>query len=144
MLENLETYDVKILNYINKHTKVHINEIMKKYPDKKYSTKYRLDCLSEQNYSRHYNGRIQLPIDNTSYLNKEYVHLEDKKTKVTSSEFTGYYYVSDLGKKFLQNYKTTSREKHMSEFIRSFFFPMLIAFLTTLLTIWITSLIQSL
>ena len=38
----MEEIDIQILKYINKYGELHIDEILKKFPDNEYSTEYRI------------------------------------------------------------------------------------------------------
>ncbi len=130
--QNLHKYDYKIIKYISKYDQISIHDILKKFPDKKYSTTKRINDLSSI-----YSLQAGLSI-NYSYIEhiQEYLGKGSLGAEITKP--TNFYRITDIGRIELQNYLSKTRENNIKDFIRSFFFPMLIAAITALLTTYLT------
>ena len=97
--------DFLILEYISKFDSIHTNEILNKFPDNKFSTKYRLKLLSEM--EKHSSGHLYL--ENTSYIELNYVTCEDGFGG-TVSKTTDTYSITQKGKVALQEYKLSQNK----------------------------------
>lgn len=128
----LEKQDYKILRHIARFEKVHISEILSQFPENQYATQYRLNKLSKIKYS---GGGI--PIPDSSYIVE--VYEEYLSYGITDFRHTGEYRITALGRAELQDKNARDFDFWRKEFMRSIFFPMLVAALTTVITIWITS-----
>lgn len=127
----LEHIDIKILKYICKNEPVHMEDILKKFPDKKFSTNFRLQNLKTGKYTS--SGRFL--IENTSYIIEEYDFIKGDAIPLNT------YVSTELGKKFLQDSKIedvkNTKEyfkKLIIEIMRSILFPLLVALVTAYLT----------
>lgn len=97
---NLTEIDFQILDFIKKHNSVHIKDILLKFPDNKYSTKYKIELLSQQ--EKHSSGFYYL--ENTSYIKMNYEHYTNSLGETSLKELDTYY-ITEKGKVVLQEYK---------------------------------------
>ena len=97
--------DFLILKYISKFDSVHIDDILNKFPDNKFSTRYRLELLSEM--EKHSSGHFYL--ENTSYIKLNYINCEDGFGG-TVSKSTNTYSITQKGKVALQEYKLSQNK----------------------------------
>jgi len=125
----MEEIDIQILKYINKYGELHIDEILKKFPDNEYSTEYRISELSR--YEVH--SKIPVAIPNTSY------------SGTTRFKKTNIYYLTELGKTVIQDLKVEENRKKKEkiynvfmELMRSFFFPLVVSVASSFITAYLT------
>ena len=137
----LEEIDIEILNFIYKQGKVSKNDILKRFPESEFTTSLRLKQLEEKDY-KHIGMSIQIPIENTSYILsvKEYFTNSLNERDYRKLDI---YYLSDLGKMFIQDHfrkvkkqKKIFLKQFLLEIMRSIFCPLIVALLTTLITLW--------
>lgn len=119
----LNIIDIKILIFFYKKQEMTLSEILKKFPEKKYATTARLDYLSECGYIEE---------------DKEW-QSDEVLTLILNS--TGKFSITELGKKTVQDIKMSKIESikrnvytFFIEIMRSIFCPIIVAFLTALLT----------
>ena len=126
--------DFSILEYINNFDFVHIDDILNKFPDDKFSTKYRLEVLSkaEKHPSEHFY------LENTSYIELNYIYHTDKYGG-TFSESDNTYSITEKGKLALQEYKYSIKNNKIYTFKHSFLYPIISAIITAMVTTYITS-----
>ena len=132
----LSDIDIKILKYIYKNNKVHKYDILKKFPQEKYSTNLRLKEMEEEDFE------IYAPFESSKYIISEYEIIQDING-INTWHKLDIYYLTDYGKKFIQdhcqNVKNIKKDfwiKFLLEFMRSVFCPLIVAFITTLLTLY--------
>ena len=121
--------DFLILEYISKFDSIHTNEILNKFPDNKFSTKYRLELLSEM--KKHSSGYFYL--ENTSYIKLNYINCEDGFGG-TVSKSTNTYSITRKGKVALQEYKSSIKNQRIKTFKYSFLYPISSAIITAYIT----------
>ena len=138
----LEEIDIEILKFINQFGEVSKDEILNAFPENKFSTSYRISYLEEKEYKDSaYN--LKIPIPNTNYIESLYDYVKNEH-HTTESVKLDIYYLTDLGKTFLQdhNLKIKKQKKDffkqfLFEIMRSIFCPLIVALLTTLITLFI-------
>ena len=138
----LEEIDIEILKFINQFGEVSKDKILNAFPENKFSTSYRISYLEEKEYKDSaYN--LKIPIRNTNYIESLYDYVKNEH-HATESVKLDIYYLTDLGKTFLQdhNLKVKKQKKDffkqfLFEIMRSIFCPLIVALLTTLITLFI-------
>ena len=138
----LEEIDIEILKFINQFGEVSKDKILNAFPENKFSTSYRISYLEEKEYKDSaYN--LKIPISNTNYIESLYDYVKNEH-HATESVKLDIYYLTDLGKTFLQdhNLKVKKQKKDffkqfLFEIMRSIFCPLIVALLTTLITLFI-------
>lgn len=132
----LSDIDIKILKFIYESNKVYKYDILKKFPQGKYSTNLRLKEMEEEDFE------IYAHLESKKYIISEYKIFQDING-VNTWHKLDIYYLTDYGKKFIQDYyqdvKNIKKDfwtKFLLEFMRSVFCPLIVAFLTTLLTLY--------
>ena len=129
----MDDIDFSILEYIYKHGNIHLNDILNKFPDEKFSTKYRLEILSER--KKHSSGYFYL--ENSSYIEMQY---SCKKTDLGDVyDSTDIYFITEKGKVALQEHKISIKNKKIYTFKHSFLYPILSAVITAIITAYITT-----
>ncbi|MUU07903.1 MAG: hypothetical protein EP149_09630 [Phascolarctobacterium sp.] len=138
--------DYEILNFIDQFEKVTESNILKKFPNDKYATKYRLKLLSTPRYTnpiainRSVQGGTltevrQEIIPDTSYI--EYKKFVEKSGGMTLTIETEFVFVTPLGRMALQNQSVQKCTK--SKALREFRFwkivPILISVIALLVAI---------
>lgn len=99
--DKLTNIDYEILSYISRFGSVSREEIIKYFPNVE-SVDYRLEYLSQPEY-HHSTSGISFPLENTSYIEKEYDAIK-KTNGSTIHASRDFYHISALGKKALQDY----------------------------------------
>ena len=127
--KTMSTYDdfaianIKILKYImrnnNSLTK---NQILAKYPDYEYQTSYRLDLMSKPK---------DIDINPENQLLQESHTFHQNETGAYEITYTGNYSLTTYGKAYLLDYNLHNQRNIFWEFVRSFFFPSLVALLVS-------------
>ena len=138
----LEEIDIEILKFINQFGEVSKDKILNAFPENKFSTSYRISYLEEKEYKDSaYN--LKIPIPNTNYIESLYDYVKNEH-HATESVKLDIHYLTDLGKTFLQdhNLKVKKQKKDffkqfLFEIMRSIFCPLIVALLTTLITLFI-------
>ena len=97
--------DFSILEYINNFDFVHIDDILNKFLDDKFSTKYRLEVLSKA--EKHPSGHFYL--ENTGYIELNYIYHTDEYGG-TFSESNNTYSITEKGKLALQEYRLSQNK----------------------------------
>ncbi|WP_130890229.1 hypothetical protein [Fusobacterium ulcerans] len=105
----LSTIDYEILNFINKHGKIHKTKILKKFPEHIFSTEHRIKTLSFE--------PVRFVLENYEEL-KEKDEYHRPKIKYLET-----YSLTDKGLKELSNYKKISKEEKTKTFKTSFLYP---------------------
>ena len=121
--------DFLILEYISEFDSIHIDDILNKFPDNKFSTKYRLELLSEM--EKHSSGHFYL--ENTSYIELNCLNYEDGFGG-TVSKSTNTYSITQKGKVALQEYKSSIKNQRIKTFKYSFLYPISSAIITAYIT----------
>ena len=138
----LEEIAIEILKFINQFGEESKDKILNAFPENKFSTSYRISYLEEKEYKDSaYN--LKIPIPNTNYIESLYDYVKNEH-HATESVKLDIYYLTDLGKTFLQdhNLKVKKQKKDffkqfLFEIMRSIFCPLIVALLTTLITLFI-------
>ena len=139
----LEEIDIEILKFINQFGEVSKDKILNAFPENKFSTSYRISYLEEKEYKDSaYN--LKIPIPNTNYIESIYEHVKDEHGCSYANKLE-IYYLTDLGKAFIQNYIRESinkrkefRQDFFKSILQNIFCPIIVSVITTLLTYWIT------
>ena len=98
----LEEIDIEILKFINQFGEVSKDKILNAFPENKFSTSYRISYLEEKEYKDSaYN--LKIPIPNTNYIESLYDYVKNEH-HTTESVKLDIYYLTDLGKTFLQDH----------------------------------------
>lgn len=127
--KNDQIMNIKILKYILKNDNLlSKQEILLKFPDNKYQTLYRLETMSHPQvlYDNSYK-------EETQYLKESYINTKDSMG-FDDIKFTGNFSLTTYGKAYLLDYQLANRRDKVNEFIRSFLFPSLVAFLVSALS----------
>ena len=138
----LEEIDIEILKFINQFGEVSKDKILNAFPENKFSTSYRISYLEEKEYKDSaYN--LKIPIPNTNYIESLYDYVKNEH-HATESVKLDIYYLTDLGKTFLQDHNLKVKKQNkdffkqfLFEIMRSIFCPLIVALLTTLITLFI-------
>lgn len=131
----LTTIDYEILEFINRFSQpIHINKILDKFPDNKFSTKYRLKLLNDK--EKHHSGHFYL--ENTSYITLNYFSYKNEHG-ITYQECLNTYSITEKGKITLQEYKIFIKNEKLKTFKHSFLYPISSAIITAILTAYITT-----
>lgn len=126
----LTVIDYRILEFINKFSvPVHVDEILSKFPDNKFSTNYRLELLREM--ERHPSGHFCL--ENTSYIELNYSPTE-YVDGTAYSDCLNTYNITEKGKVALQEYKILVKSERLKTFKHSFLYPISSAIITAYIT----------
>ena len=116
----ISNIDLKFLNFIRKREIVHINEILKKFPNKKYSTYHRIDILKK----------------NTLILEK----FNDTDTTLgIERNYTECFSISKKGLKTLSDYNYNIKLEKFKTFKTSFLYPISSAIITSIITAYFTT-----
>jgi hypothetical protein len=133
----LEENDYKILKFINEFSRVSKDEIIKNFNGKIDGIEYRINLLETPDFSNV--SSLRIPIDNSSYIENEFETYEDDS--FTKSRRTNFYYITDFGKRALQDHIHSSKKETRLIWIKNCWIPMLVSLVTTLTTIGLTQLI---
>lgn len=121
MLNN--KYDFEILNYISKFNKVEEPQLLKIFQDSQFATK----------------GRLK-------YLKSEKLIDKFPKIRVLGADENkpDYYVITEIGKRSIQDYILNKKELKKEfiktiiiGFMKSIFCPIIVAFITALITVWL-------
>ncbi|WP_019108131.1 hypothetical protein [Peptoniphilus senegalensis] len=127
----LEKQDYKILKYMSQFDKIHIDKILEKFPESKYSTKFRIEKLSKVKYSN-----SGFPLSNSSYISE--LNKKDDEDPFGNLAYTGIYELTELGYAELQDHKSQILDYWLKEIVRSITFPIIVSFVTALITSLVT------
>jgi len=137
-VQELTKIDFEILAVINKFEPISIKGIKNKIATAD-SLEYRLEVMEKQEYK--HSLRAYLP--NSSLVSQKYKITTDNDGYDTL-EPLGIYEITDLGRKVLQDYITQERTNRKNLWLKNAWIPMLVAFVTTLITIALKPLLQAL
>ena len=124
-MQELKIIDIEILKYIYKNEPIHKSNILKKFPEKKYYTEYRLKTMTDRSESGFH------------YICEEHDFdaIANKSTPLRT------FYLSDEGKKHLLDIERAKNLKKLEsgfnllkEAMRSVLCPIFVAFVTAYLT----------
>jgi len=99
----LISIDYEIIEYISKFNEISLDDILNKFPDKKFSTSCRIKSLSE----------------NYGYIQRNYIDSNDGyggTLSLPSNSFS----ITDFGRKELYDYKILAKEKFWDKFWKIF------------------------
>lgn len=123
MLSN--TLDKKLLYYISKKQEISLDEILKKFPEKKYST----------------NARLQFLL--TSQLITEMKEWQEHDIfpiiEVSLEKFS----ITDLGRKILLDHEKLIKSENFKTFKHSFLYPLSVAVLAAIATAYVTAVLTT-
>lgn len=138
----LEEIDIEILKFINQFDNVPKDKILDVFPENKFSTSFRISYLEEKEYKTSEYG-FKFPIENTNYIESLYECVEDENG-MTNSIKLDIYYLTDLGKSFIQNHIRESinkrkaiRQEFFKSILQNVFCPIIVSVITTLITYWL-------
>ena len=114
----MDEIDIKILKYVVNNNNIHIDKILKKFPNNKYSTLYRIELLSTEE-----KGCLELNYEDI-----------DDGYGVTISKSLNTYSITDKGKVEIQTYCSNIKNLRINTFKYSFLYPILVALITAILT----------
>lgn len=129
----MDNIDFSILEYIYEHGNIHLTDILNRFPEEKFSTKYRLEILSER--KKHSSGYFYL--ENSSYIEIQYSCRETDLGNVYDS--TDIYFITEKGKVALQEHKISIKNEKIYTFKHSFLYPILSAVIAACITAYITT-----
>ena len=113
---NLDDIDYEILNFVLLKNKVTLEQLNKNFPENKYSTKYRVEKLSNYGYTA-----AKMP-DGTNYLIQNVLEYKTDKYYNNIPVYSGFYLLSELGNKVIQDYNKNagkvSKEKRKDFWLR--------------------------
>ncbi|WP_367569312.1 hypothetical protein [Lacrimispora sp.] len=135
--EPLEEYDYEILKFINRFESVPKDKIIQEFNGKIQSIEYRLSLLETPDYKS--NLPVRIPISNSSYIESEFEVV--KIEHITHHKSTNIYYLTDFGKRALQDYIQSRKKDIRLLWLKNCWIPMLVSIVTTLTTIGLTQLI---
>ena len=102
-----------------------------------------MSYLEKKEYNISSHG-FRFPIENTNYIESLYKYVEDENGMADSIKLD-IYYLTDLGKSFIQNHIRESinkrkaiRQEFFKSILQNIFCPIIVSVITTLLTYWIT------
>lgn len=102
----LTKLDYSILAFIGSYNEIHEDEIFDKFPGEDYATRYRLQLLSKAEYN-HLN---HTHIPNTNLIAYKYNQPTNSSLRSTQANKTDICYITDFGKKALQDYNFENAE----------------------------------
>ncbi len=115
----LQPIDYKILVYLSKFDELHINKIKKHFPKNFNTVEYRIKLLSMQEFQHpHY-------LENSSYILQKHNYSQTDIGQVVDTPLH-IYYLSELGKKTVEDYLIIKSEKRKDKFWK--IFPVIISF----------------
>lgn len=133
--KNDQIMNIKILKYILKNDNLLTKQqILSKYPDNKCQTLYRLETMSKPKGLHYKPGE-----EETQYLEESYIWIKDSMGFNDDIEYTGNFSLTTYGKAYLLDYNLSNRRDKTNEFVRSFLFPSLVAFLVSALSNYLFS-----
>ena len=111
--------------------KIHIDKILEKFPESKYSTRFRIKKLSKVKYSN-----SGFPLSNSSYISE--LCVSDDEDPFGNLTYTDVYELTELGYAELQDHKSQFWDYWLKEIVRSIAFPIIVSFVTALITSLVT------
>lgn len=114
----LNKLDIKILTFISKFDKISIDDILKKFPEDKFSTKLRLKILIKERIISYEKTVIKV----------EYLSLPTNN---------GVYFITLEGKKFIQDRKIKKQQRRIDDFriaLQHIITTIIISFITASIT----------
>ena len=131
-VEQLTKHDYMILEFISTSNNVTKKEIIDKLSDKVEALELRISRIS-----RPLSTSSGSYMPDTSYIKE---NLKPVRTEYGYSEGEplGVYNITDLGKKVLQDYKSKEKTYKKELWLKNAWIPILVAFLTTVITNYIT------
>ena len=115
--------DIEILKFLEKHEHASLDLIKRELP-KVVSIEYRVELLSEREYSA---GTF---ITNSCYIAQDYSETDGFLGQVP----LGTYCITDFGRKSLQDYQHQAKLHKKELWLKNAWIPIIVAFVTTLLT----------
>lgn len=94
----------RLMNFLKKNGKTHVEEILRKFPDDKYATTLQLSRLSEPAFRVGATGNPVVAIKNTSMIEQEFQKI--KNGYRTDFAPTGYYSLTPVGLLAVRNYRS--------------------------------------
>ena len=120
-VEELTKNDYKVLEYINRFTSVHKNDIEKHLNNSITSLDYVLSKLSKVDYKL--NGDVPFPIANSNYIEEEF----DRPTNdyETPRKSLNMFHITDIGRDVLQNYHIKQRVAKKELWLKNALIPVI-------------------
>jgi len=120
----LEHLDYKILDYVSKFDKVSKEDVISHFSKSIPDIEYRFDLLCKVSYKH--------PIVYPGYIAIEYKEFIDS-IGVTHQKPTGFYYLSDAGRKALNDYKESQKRDKRTLWLKNAWIPILVTIATNLI-----------
>lgn len=132
-VEELTKNDYKVLEYINRFTSVHKNDIEKHFNNRIVSLDYILSKLSKVDYKL--NGDVPFPIANSNYIEEEFDRPTDDYE--TPRKSLNMFHITDIGRDVLQNYHIKQRVAKKDLWLKNALIPVIVSFVTTNITMYL-------
>ncbi len=131
---DINSDDYKLMKYLQKHGKTHINKILKKFPNERFATNLRLASLSAPGCRKISDACLPHGVENTSIIKQDYKSVE-KSDFTTDLTPTGFYSLTELGLQKIRDYQSQRNRLWLLAIVQSLLFPLFIALITTLITL---------
>lgn len=132
----LTKHDYEILEYIAHFDSVSKNRIIEHFSGKVSAVEFRLSLLKKPDY----NARVPYPLPNTNYIQEEFEETIDKKTGITSHETKNSFFITELGQKALQDYKTEMKLERKRIWLKNAWIPIVVTIAINLIKFALESL----
>lgn len=119
----LEHLDYKILDYVSKFDKVTKKDVISHFSKSISDIEYRFNLLCKETYKE--------PFMYPGYIAIEYKEVTDS-SGVTHFEPTGYFYLSNSGRKALNDYKEAQRRERRTLWLKNAWIPILVTIATNI------------
>lgn len=134
----LSEIDYLVLEYISNFDTVSKEQLSKHFSSKIDELDYRLSFLKTPVFKLVGNARF--PVDNSSYI--EEICEQTNNNGIVTCKGTDEFYITPLGKKVLQDYKTHKKSRRVELWVKNAWLPIIVSVITTLLTNGITRMLQ--
>lgn len=101
--------DYKILKFINSYDEISMSDILKKFPEEKYSTAHRIQLLLECEYETISTFKVR--INGTGYIIQNHEKIYDETTHITTYRDLDSYSLTNKGKKAIQDLDAAEKTK---------------------------------
>lgn len=135
-VQELTDLDYRILKYFRDNSPSTIEDAQKHLPDIE-SLEYRIRTLATPEYTT--NLYINYAIENTRLLDEDYeIHTNNG---FSSTTYLGTFNISILGRKVLQDYEVTEKQRKKDMWLANGKIPIIVALITTLIINWLPKLL---
>lgn len=140
-IKQLNDIDFRILTYFRDHGPSSIDDAHKTLPDVE-EIEYRIRYMAAQD--THRNAYFTEKIPNTSCLSRDTRAITDPQTRKTKNELLDTYRITTLGRKTLQDYEVSEKQRKKDMWLQNAKIPILVTIITNLVidgTKWLLPLI---